>query len=943
MESTTDAESSWQQLFQQYNLAQLVEAAAVGGWQPVWQKFEELCQNHPFQSETERHITIDLSMCYFLSHVPPESSLILWELIGKWRTWRKLPERYPALPQEEQAAAVCVCLRLREKLREHLLHPNCLSLSELPENYQQIMLELWPQVFLNLFSPLHMLNRQPASLPFQPAGWKKFGYPGLLVASMYYPADADDFNIDSMELFASNLPFLCKTILLRWMIYIPYFSGTMKHRDRLVRYVPEICRAITSHPEIVSQAYFVTLVQEVMTGFWRASYIGGNNLTALSAFGDTISTTIHRFCPQLPKMVSRTIHPGEKIRVGYISRNFFRQAVSYYMINRILYHDRSRFEVFVYALGEYKDEFTDMYAKNSEHFEQFTNLQNFSAIINSVINSKLDILIFTDIGMDVVTYILAGLKMAPIQCAMVGHGTTTGLPTIDYYISGDFEHPDAQSQYREKLIRLPNLGAAQYLPDSPAAATSRVELGIPDDAVLFISCANGIKQRPERDEVYVEILKQAPNAWILLKPYTTRDGIDAKMAKRLRTLADEAGVGKRLLILPALGNYRNVLGLLSIADVQLDTYPYGGWTTNLEALFLGLPVVTQEGELSRSRWGAGMLRALGISEGIGANEEEYIAWAVRLAGDSQLRWRVSQKIKKKAMDTLFNGPAAQPSFENTLFQLLSAESPPSISHPQLPPADSGKKIRLKKLGRVEILLPNRIYVATSIAPRNQALQQAALSTWLAAGFQVISLNPQEEIEQLQSAFPDVEFRVAARDARRQFQHPYIYFDDLLACLARTQTKISGIINSDIYLLEPKLLDFIAVQSDKTVLFTSRIDVPTPESREGKWYPLGFDCFFFSQDLLQSFPQEAFCLGLPWWDYWAALMPLKRRWPVKRLITPAAVHVSHQTAWTKESWLTLGTVLANYVPCPFALTNDTMLKYLHTLAQKINNDASDIWF
>lgn len=941
MESTTDAESSWQQLFQQYKLAQLVEAAAVSGWQPVWQKFEEVYQNHPFQNETEKHIATDLSLCYFLSHVPPENSLVLWELIGKWRAWRKLPERYPALPHEEQAAAACACLKLREKLQANLLHPECTPLPELPENCQQIMLELWPQVFLNLFSPLHMLSREPAALPFQPADWKKFGYPGLLVASMYYPADADDFPIDSQELFASNLSLVCKTILLRWMIYIPYFSGTMKHRDRLVRYVPEICRALTSHPEIVSQAYFVTFVQEVMTGFWRASYIGGNNLAALSAFGDYLSATINRFCPQLPKPAPRTIRPGEKIRIGYISRNFFRQAVSYYMINRILHHDRNRFEIFVYSLGEYQDQFSTLYRENSDHFENFSNLQNFSAIINSVISSKLDILVFTDIGMDVVTYILAGLKLAPVQCAMVGHGTTTGLPTIDYYISGDFEHPDAQKQYREKLIRLPNLGAAQYLPDSPAAATSRVELGIPDDAVLFISCANGIKQRPERDQVYIEILKQAPNAWILLKPYTTKDGIDAKMARRLRSLAAEAGAADRLLILPALGHYRNVLGLLSIADVQLDTYPYGGWTTNLEALFLGLPIVTQEGELSRSRWGAGMLRSLGINEGIGRDEADYIAWAVRFARDTPLRWRVSQRIKEKAVSTLFNGAAAQPAFENTLLSLLAA-NPPKASVPEPRPADPDNRKLLKKLGQVEISLPSRISVATSIAPRNQAMQQAALSTWLAAGFQVISLNPRQEIEQLQPAFPDVEFQPVHRDAGDQFQHPYIYFDDLLAALARTPAKVGGIINSDIHLLEPKLLHFITGQAEKTVLFSSRIDASSPESREGKLYTLGFDCFFFSQDVLQSFPQESFCLGLPWWDYWAALLPLQKGWSVKRLITPVAFHVAHQTAWKKELWLKLGTILAKHVPCPFPLTDDTMLNYLHTLAQKINKDSSDVW-
>jgi len=937
----TGPESVCLELFNHHNLTGLLNAAAHNGWQPVWFKFEELYQHHPFSNNEEKNVFVDLFMTACLSAISATNDgSVLWDLIDKWSNRRKIPDRSAALPADEQISALYFCLRLRDKLRDYFFHA---PLDDITEPHQKLALTLWPQIFLNTFSPLHLLwdKKDAAISNFTVADWQTKGYPGLLAASMYYPLDADNFNINSEDLFAAKLPLFAKTLLMRWMLNIPYFNGEMKHRDKLVRYVPELCRALAKHPEILTQVYFVGFVQEAMTGFWRSSYIGGNNVQALSAFGDFISNTINSFCP-LPPPEKRSRQPNDKIRVGYISRNLYRQAVSYYMINRVLHHNRNNFELFIFSLGEYKDHFSELYEQNSAHYQKFTNLQDFSSIINAIRQSNLDLLIFTDIGMDVITYTLAGLRLAPIQCAMVGHGTTTGLPTIDYYISGDFEAPSAQNQYREKLIRLPNLGAAQYLPDSPIPTISRADLGIPDDAVLFISCANGIKHRAEREQLYVEILCQAPNAWVLIKPFTTPDGLDGRLAKRIKALAAEKGVADRLLILPSISHYRSVLGLLSIADIQLDTYPYGGWTTNLEALYSGLPIVTQEGELSRSRWGGGMLRALGINEGIAANEDEFVAWAVKFAQDPDLRWRLSRQIKANVEQVLFNGPAAQPAFEQALLNIIAESNGlPVQSAAQSINDKPANKNQLKRLGRLSIVLPEYITIATSIAPRSYSDQQAALSTWQKAGFHLISINTAAEIPTLQPNFPDIEFIAAPRDASPTYQKPYIYFDDILTCLANTGSRTVGIINSDLRLINPELYDLVKNETTPSLLFGSRLDAATPDRREGKLYFQGFDYFFFHRDLLQDFPPENFCLGLPWWDFWAALIPLKNHRQVKRVVTPATLHITHSASWNKPSWENLGMEIAKHFPPPFQLSPDNLLNYLQHLALQINLEPQDI--
>ena len=123
----------------------------------------------------------------------------------------------------------------------------------------------------------------------------------------------------------------------------------------------------------------------------------------------------------------------------------------------------------------------------------------------------------------------------------------------------------------------------------------------------------------------------------------------------------------------ALQDAGDLMALLQLADVQLDTYPYGGWTTNLEALYYGLPVVTQQGNLARSRWGAGLLSAMGISEGIAQNEREFVDWAVRFALEPRLRAQVSQKIEERAPKVLFDGEAAQPAYEAALVRMILAK------------------------------------------------------------------------------------------------------------------------------------------------------------------------------------------------------------------------------------------------------------------------------
>lgn len=912
-------------LLNKYRVLEMIQGAEKKGWDSLWPEFTRVYEQATFKNSMEKNIFVDLffNQC-LLAPTPAKTFASFWKIVGQWHSHRKLEQQGGALSANERTALLQFCLTLREKLRRYILDTPFEEVGELSDQQQRLVTGIWKLLFLEPFSSLNLYWNPRREYKEVRAECREAGYPGLLIASMFFPFAADEFAIDIDELIDSSLPFCYKFILVHWLVNTPYFNGEEKHRQKLLSAAPALCRAILRQPQKLTTLFFVMFVQEVMTGFWRISYIGGDNTKALSAFGDFISTVMNRSY-SFPKPTLRKKSPGEKLRIGYISRNFYMQAVSLYMVNRVIHHTRDKFEVCIFALGNTHDTMSDLFQQHSDYFQHFPNLTDFSGMIKAILDQKLDILIYTDIGMDAVTYILSGLQLAPIQCAMVGHGTTTGMPTIQYYLSGDFEAPTAQAHYREKLVCLPRLGAAQYPVIIPEEGITRESLGIPTDATLFISCANGIKHSATRDALFVEILKQAPNAWIILKPFTTPAGIDYLAAGRLKKKAEAAGVGDRLIILPPIGQTSHVLGLLAIADVQLDSYPYGGWTTNMDCFYVGLPIITQEGELARSRWGAGMLRALGISEGIAANEEEYVQWAVTYARDRQLLQRVKARIKAAAKEVLFNGPTAQPAFEEALFHiyeeacLKEAESEFSPSEERTPP----------------------ITVVTSLRPEDLETQRKAMASWYHAGFNVVSINALDDIPLLYPHFPHVTFVSAPRDGRDKFGQPYIYFDDILSYFKNREDRICGIISPDIFLTREDFLSYVRAEAADAVIYGSRADVTSLGDCGGEMYLNGFDYFFFDRKALDLYPRQDFCLGLPWFDYWTVLVPLMHKIPVKRVMQPVVQHVRHTPAGNPDIWHALGNALADNFHPPFNLTEETMVRYanetltiIHELSEKV---------
>ena len=333
-----------------------------------------------------------------------------------------------------------------------------------------------------------------------------------------------------------------------------------------------------------------------------------------------------------------------RYRLGIVSAHVFEHSVFAALVQgwlRCL--DRTRFEIHVFSLGIKRDSVTQMARAEVEHFEQEPrHVADWAKLIEQ---RQLDALIFPEVGMDADTLALANLRLAPRQFASWGHPETTGMPTIDYYLSADgFEPPNADSHYTEQLIRLPNLGV-HYQPYS--VTPTRVDFGqygIPDGVPVFICPGTPFKYRPQDDAVLVEIARRLGRCALVFFEHDNAE-LSRRLHSRMASAFRAAGLEPEqfLIWVPWLPRAA-FLGLMRQADVYLDTIGFSGFNTVMQAVQVHLPAVTLEGRFMRGRLGSGILRRLGLPELIAATKTQYVDIAVTLAEDAEYRTRMRRRL-----------------------------------------------------------------------------------------------------------------------------------------------------------------------------------------------------------------------------------------------------------------------------------------------------------
>jgi predicted O-linked N-acetylglucosamine transferase (SPINDLY family) len=351
---------------------------------------------------------------------------------------------------------------------------------------------------------------------------------------------------------------------------------------------------------------------------------------------------------------------GRRINVGFVSKNLRNHTIGKLMGGIIATLRRDEFCVSLLCVGGCQDPVAqDLRAKADSHVNVPLEL---AAARKCITDQGCDVLLYTDIGMDALTYSLAFSRLAPVQCVTWGHPLTTGIDALDYFLSSEaLEVEGAQEHYTETLVPFKTLPIYYYRPRRPARPRDRASFGLPAGAHVYACPQSLFKLHPEFDEILGGILRRDPLGVLILLQARYPHWEELLRRRFAVTLPD---VLERVRFLPRL-DYEDFLSLNITADVLLDPIHFGGGNTSYEALAFGTPIVTLPSRFLRGRITYALYRQMGILDCVAADAGGYVDLAVRLGRDTLYHASVRDKILA-ANDVLYENAAGVRELEGFL-------------------------------------------------------------------------------------------------------------------------------------------------------------------------------------------------------------------------------------------------------------------------------------
>ena len=334
----------------------------------------------------------------------------------------------------------------------------------------------------------------------------------------------------------------------------------------------------------------------------------------------------------------------DKIRIAYLSADFYAHATAFLMAGVFEHHDKNRFETFAVSFGP--DDKSDIRARLEAAFDGFLDMSNES---DAHIASRLREMEI-DIAVDLKGYTggarpgILALRPAPVQLHYLGYPGSMGADHIDYLLADRIVVPDAERRfYAEQIVYLPDTYQCN---DSrrPIAERipSRAEAGLPEKGFVFCCFNSNHKIMPEMFDVWMDLLRSVKNSVLwLYEEYPAA-------ASNLRREAGARGVAPARIIFARRTDLPAHLARLTLADLVLDTLPYGAHTTASDALWVGVPVLTCIGQTFAGRVAASLLTAIGMPELIATSLQAYEAHARSLASDGGELARLKAKLARNS-------------------------------------------------------------------------------------------------------------------------------------------------------------------------------------------------------------------------------------------------------------------------------------------------------
>lgn len=347
-----------------------------------------------------------------------------------------------------------------------------------------------------------------------------------------------------------------------------------------------------------------------------------------------------------------------KIRLGVLLWNVDARVETFATLPVYRDLDRTLFEV-ILILGTDSQEPFARYCKQFVDRVVVLAADNVTALAEKIRSLDLDaIWLGNNSGAsNAYTTMLVCHRLARVQIAGACWPATTGLRNVDIFVSGSRHEPDrtAQEHYTENLRRVRGMGICFDFGNesqrTPSVRTSREALGIGPQDVVFVSGSNLFKLGPEVMNTWMDILKATPNAYLVLYPYNpnwSKKYPAQFFHARLAVLQKKYGVAaSRIRILHSFPHIVDVREMLKLGDVYLDSFPFSGMASLMDAFAAGLPAIVMEGNTLRSMQAAALLKTVGLEDLIVRDVRSYIDLAASLARNRELRERYSTQLKTR--------------------------------------------------------------------------------------------------------------------------------------------------------------------------------------------------------------------------------------------------------------------------------------------------------
>jgi len=377
-------------------------------------------------------------------------------------------------------------------------------------------------------------------------------------------------------------------------------------------------------------------------------YQGRNDRSLLETHGALVADIMAAVEPTHVVRPRRPRRRREQIRVGIVTGMFWRHSVWRLPVRGwVEGFDRDRFSLIGFHTRAESDDQTNYAAARFDRFVQ--GRRPLAQWIEAVEAHAPHVLIYPELAMDQISVQLAALRLAPVQCTSWGQPTTSGLPTIDYYLSSDLmEPPNGDEHYTEALVRLPGLGTVfqpEYstwgdpLPETDGWAN----LDVTANTVRYFCCQSMQKYLPMYDEIFPRIAMAVPNARFVF--VNTRPRATEILWQRLGAAFGRYGLWMMdyCRLVPTMGTAA-FSALIRDSDIFLDTIGWSGCNTALDAFRHHVPIVTHPGEMMRGRHALAVLRSAGVMDTVADTVDDYVTIAARLGLDDGLRANISARL-----------------------------------------------------------------------------------------------------------------------------------------------------------------------------------------------------------------------------------------------------------------------------------------------------------